>query len=242
MFIPQDRYIKIDTLNTRYFAEGEGSTVVLVHGLGGSASGWLPSIEAIAARHRLYAMDLPGHGRTDPADYEVLNPAFMANFVNHFMQEFKLERAHIVGHSMGGAVAMQLAIDHPERVDHLVLADSGGLGKEIGILLRFLSLPLIGEWLAGRDFSQGIKEYAQATRKSAHNTTFITDELIEALYKVERNPDQAKPLLKALRLGADWRGQKESIYAPILHRLPTICNPTLLIWGRQDVVIPLAHG
>jgi len=64
MYIPQERYINIGGTRTRFFREGEGSPVVLVHGLGGSATGWLPSIEALAARHRVYAPDLLGHGRT----------------------------------------------------------------------------------------------------------------------------------------------------------------------------------
>jgi 4,5:9,10-diseco-3-hydroxy-5,9,17-trioxoandrosta-1(10),2-diene-4-oate hydrolase len=86
------------------------------------------------------------------------------------------------------------------------------------------------------------KKYAAAARKSAQNTTYITDELIENLYPVERNPEQAKPLLKALRLGVNWAGQKKSVYGPILQQLPSIRNPTLVIWGRQDTTIPLSHG
>jgi 4,5:9,10-diseco-3-hydroxy-5,9,17-trioxoandrosta-1(10),2-diene-4-oate hydrolase len=242
MVIPQERYIKIGSINTRFLAEGEGSPVILVHGLGGSASGWLPSFGAIAARHRVYAMDLVGHGRTGQPDSGSLNAADMTGFVKDFMAEFKIERAHIVGHSMGGAISLQIAIDFPERVNKLVLVDSVGLGKEISILLRILSLPLVGEWLAAQDFKHNIKKYAAAVRKSAQNATYITDELIENLYQVERNPEQAVPLLKVLRLAANWTGQKKSVYGPILQRLPSIRNPTLVIWGRQDATIPLAHG
>jgi pimeloyl-ACP methyl ester carboxylesterase len=242
MFMPEERYIKIDSINTRFLAEGEGSPVILVHGLGGSASGWLPSFAALAAHHRVYAMDLVGHGRTGQADNGSLNAAYMARFIKDFIVKFKIERAHIVGHSMGGAVSLQLAIDYPERVNKLILVDSGGLGKEISILFRFLSLPLVGEWLAAMDYRPDIKKYADAVRKSTQNDTYITDELIENLYRVERNPQKAKPLLKALRSGVNWTGQKKSAYGPILQKLSSIHNPTLVIWGRQDTTVPLSQG
>jgi pimeloyl-ACP methyl ester carboxylesterase len=242
LFIPQERYIKIGLINTRYMAEGEGSPVVLVHGMGGSASGWLPSFSAFAAQHRVYAMDLVGHGRTNMVEEASLDAAYLAGFVKDFMAELKIERAHLVGHSMGGAVSLQLAIDYPERVNKLVLVDSSGLGKELTILFRIVSLPLAGELLAAQDYKGDIKKYAAATRKSAKNAANITEELIENLYPVERSPDHVKPLLKVVRQWVNWAGLKKSIYDPILQHLPSIRNPTLVIWGRQDTIVPLALG
>ena len=110
MYIPRERYTKIGILKTCYLAEGEGSPVILVHGLGGSAAGWLPSFGALAARHRVYALDLIGHGRTDPPESGSLHALDLAAFVCDFMTECKVDRAHLVGHSMGGVIALQIAI------------------------------------------------------------------------------------------------------------------------------------
>jgi pimeloyl-ACP methyl ester carboxylesterase len=242
MYVPQERYIKIDSINTRFWAEGEGSPVILLHGWSGSATGWLPSFAAISAQHRVYAIDLIGHGRTGQPDSDSLNAADMAKFVKDFMAENIIERAHIVGHSMGGAISLQIAIDFPERVNKLVLVDSVGLGKEIAMPPRIVSLPLVGEWLLALDYKSDIKKYAATVRKSAQNATYITNELIENLYKVDRNPEHVKMLLKVLRLWFNWTGQKKSVYGPILQQLPSIRNPTLIIWGRQDTTIPLSHG
>lgn len=242
MYIPQERFIKIGKINTRYMAEGEGSPVVLIHGMGGSAAGWLQNFGAFAAQYHVYAMDLPGHGGTDPAGDALPDPAFMSGFVNDFMAEMNIERAHVAGHSMGGGVSLRLAIDYPDRVDKLVLVDSLGFGKELSLLFKIVSLPILGEWLAARDYRMDIKKYAAATRKSARNTAYITDELIAELYRVERKPEHVKPLLKTVRQWVDWTGTKKSVYGPILEQLPSIKNRTLIIWGRQDSIIPLAHG
>ena len=242
MFIPQDRYIKVGKLNTRYMAEGEGTPVVLIHGMGGSAAGYLLNFGALAAHHRVYAMDLPNHGGTDPVGDARPGPAYMSGFVNDFMSELKIERAHVVGHSLGGGIALRLAMDYPRRVDRLVLVAALGLGRQLTPLFRIVSLPLLGEFLAARDYGMDIEKYAAATRKEARNASFITDELIAELYRVERKPEHVRPLLQAVRQWVDWTGVKKSVYAPILRQLPSLKNQTLIIWGRQDSIIPLSNG
>lgn len=242
MYIPQERYIKIDSIDTRYYAEGEGSSVILIHGLGGSACGWLPSIAAIATQHRVYAPDLIGHGRTGRPDSGSLTVADMIRFIRSFMAEFNIDRAHVIGHSMGGAVALMLAIDSPQRVDKLVLVDSGGLGKEVALNLRIMSLPIFGKLLATHLSRVNLEKFANDLRASVENTAYITDALIENLYRVEVNPEHTKMLLKASRLGVTWTGQKKSIYDPMLQQMASIQNPTLVIWGQQDNIVPLSHG
>ena len=242
MYILQERYIKINSINTRFYSEGEGSSVILIHGLGGSACGWLPSIAAVAAQHHVYALDLIGHGRTGQPDSGSLTVADMIRFIKSFMAEFKIDRAHVIGHSMGGAISLMLAIDSPERVNKLVLVDSGGLGKEIALTYRIMSLPFVGELLASHLSRVNLKKFANDLRASVQNAAYITDELIENLYRVEVNPEHAKMLLKASRVGVNWTGQKKSIYGPMLRQLAYIQNPTLVIWGRQDILVPLSHG
>jgi 4,5:9,10-diseco-3-hydroxy-5,9,17-trioxoandrosta-1(10),2-diene-4-oate hydrolase len=243
MTVPQERFIKINAINIRYWAEGQGDPIILIHGMAGSATGWLPSFSALSAQRRVIAMDLVGHGRSgDLPDPCTPDSAYLARFVNDFMAELKIERADIVGHSMGSAIALLLAINFPARVNKLVLVDGMALGPESTPFLRFLSLPLIGELLFAQLYKQDLKKYAADMRGSAQNASFMSDELVENLYQVERTPRNGKTFLRTFRLAFDWRGQKKSTHGLILPKLPTLQNPALVIWGRQDDTNPLAHG
>lgn len=242
MNIPQERFTKVNGIRTRHFAEGEGSPVVLIHGWGGSASGWLPSFGALATRHRVYALDLFNHGLTGQLGSRSLKAEDMAKFVNDFMGELGINRAHMIGHSMGGGISLQMAINFPERLGRLVLADSIGLGKEVDKSARVASLPLVGECWASLTYRNDIAKYGKELRASAQNPASITDELIENLYRVERSPEHARMVLRVFRLWFDWTGQKKSVYDAIIRKLPSIANPTLIIWGRQDATVPLSHG
>ena len=242
MFIPADKYIKIDSINTCYWAEGEGSPVVLLHGMGGSAAGWLPSLGAFESQHRIYAPDLIGHGRTAKLDSDSGGFSDLVKFVHDFMTELKIDRAHIVGHSMGGAIALRFAMDHPERIGKMVLASSGGLGREITPLFRIMSIPVIGEILAALNATSDVKKFGDNVRKGSKNPAKITDELIEILFRIEQKPGQYKTTLKFLREGVNFLGQRPGYIGPILQGLPSLDLPILLIWGRQDDLVPFAHG
>ena len=158
---PKDRYIKVGKVNTHYWEEGtQGSPVILIHGIGCYIELWSPTFEALAAQHRVYALDLLGHGRTDkPQDvsYKLEN---LAQFVNNFMTALGIEHAHVVGHSLGGAIATKLCLLYPTLVDKLVLAAPGGLGKEGPIAFRIASLPILGELLTRPSRSSSGEKWA----------------------------------------------------------------------------------
>jgi pimeloyl-ACP methyl ester carboxylesterase len=242
MLVPDEHYVKIGSINTRYWAEGEGYPVVLVHGMGGSATGWLTSIGGLSAQYRIYALDLIGHGRTDKPQSMPYKFFDLVKFVNEFMTELKIDQAHIVGHSMGGAISMRLAIDFPTCSRKLILVDTAGLGREIKYLYRLVSIPIVGEILASQAYTPDVKKFGNGLRSAAKNTTYITDELVENIFRIEESPTQYKNTLKILRTCVNWVGQKKSFYAPIMQQLPSITNPTLVIWGRQDDVVPIKHG
>lgn len=242
MFIPEDRYVKVGSVNTHYWVEGQGAPIVLIHGISGSAAGWLLCFERLAAHYRVYALDLPGHGETELLPAASGSPDYMAGFVKDFMAALQIERAQIFGHSMGGVVAIHLASAYPERVDQLILANPGGMGKEIGLIFRLLSIPGLGDWLAAREFSIDQKKYGENMRTSALNVGFITDELVEALYRLERKPALLKTILRILRGGVNWTGQKESGYTATRRHLAGLRCPTLIVWGKQDDVLPVEHA
>src|SRR5918999_355962 len=119
---------------------GAGPPVVLVHGIGDSSATWKPVLPALAKRHLVIAPDLLGHGSSDKprADYSV---AAYANGVRDLLGVLGVERATLVGHSLGGGVAMQFAYQFPERTDRLILVSAGGVGREVNPVLRAVSLP-----------------------------------------------------------------------------------------------------
>ncbi len=128
---PQDRYVQVGQINTRYWTEGDkGTTVILLHGIGSSVETWTYNISVLAQHHRVYAVDLVGAGRSDkpPATYSL---TYLAQFVLGFMDAMSIECASLVGNSLGGGVALQFALNFPQKVEKLVLVNSLGLGKEI---------------------------------------------------------------------------------------------------------------
>jgi 2-hydroxy-6-oxonona-2,4-dienedioate hydrolase len=124
-----ERTIDIEGLRTHYLTAGSGPPLVLVHGVGTSAGEWSRVLPTLARDHLLYAIDLPGFdGSARPPDY---SPAFSARFVGAFLDALRVERPAVIGNSLGGLVAMHLALCDPERISSLILSDSAGLGRAV---------------------------------------------------------------------------------------------------------------
>lgn len=242
MALPREHYVRVGPINTRYWVQGEGMPVILVHGLGGSATGWLLSFDSISTQHRVYALDLIGHGKTDTPNLSQFQFQDLVEFLCEFISILGIESAHLVGHSMGGAITLQFAIQYPERARKLVLVDSGGLGKEVGFLLRLASVPVLGDLVTSWTYTSDVNKFGKNLRSSSAHPDFITDELIQNIFAVEQSSAQYKSTLKILRMCIDTRGQKQKLYEPILHQLSSLTNPTLVIWGQQDELLPLKHG
>jgi len=238
MKAPQDRYLQVGQFNTRYWAEGsQGSPVVLIHGIGCYIENWLPSFGALAVQHRVFAPDLLGHGRTDKPLNVSYKIADLAKFVMDFMAAAGIERAHVVGHSLGGAIATRLALSYPTAVNRLVLVASAGLGKEVILALRLMTLPVLGEFLSRPSLSGS----ASLAKLAVYDPAAITDESVGLDYQLATMPNAQKAFLRCGRANSSPFGQAESMYGPNIRGLPTIANPVLVVWGRQDQFIPVAH-
>ena len=124
-------FTEVGGLRVRYADRGFGDSVVLLlHGFGGDLDNWMFNLDSLAEKHRLLALDLPGHGQSVKTN---VDPSLsgMATFVRKFLDGLSVSSVHVVGHSMGGAIAMQLASDSPETVKSLGLICSAGLGPDI---------------------------------------------------------------------------------------------------------------
>jgi len=239
MNTPKDHYRKIGKINTRYWIDGDqGSPIILIHGIGEYLESWLPSFNALAAQHRVCAVELPGHGRTD----KPLNVSYTVGSLSHFIKDFmaalSIDKAHIVGHSLGGAIGTRVALVHSAAVERLVLVSSAGLGKEVTMMLRISSVPILGELLTRPSLSGSASLY----KTLVHNSAIITDDLIELEYQMSKLPGAQEAFLKTLRANGNIFGQKESMYDVNVRGIATITNPVLVVWGQQDRVIPAAHA
>jgi len=235
---PEVQYTKVGQVNTRFWALGnEGSTVLLIHGIGGSLEDWILNAEAIAKNHRVYALDLVGYGHSDKpsASYSF---SYMAQFVKDFMEAESIDRASLIGHSLGGGVSLQFSIQFPDKVDKLVLVGSAGLGQQVTLLLRVLTLPIIGKFLA-RPSRKGTADFLKAC---LYDSALVTDELIDFGYSLASLPGAQDALLSTVRTLGNIRGMRKDALRPIAENLTNITVPTLIFWGEQDRIIPVAHA
>lgn len=231
----QDRYVKVGSVNTRYWQAGDsGNTVILLHGGGGYIELWKYNIFELAKHHRVYAFDMVGAGRSDKsnADYTF---DFMAQFTRDFMQALDIPQASLIGTSAGGGVALTFALNFPELVDRLILVGSAGLGQEISFLLRITTLPGLGR-LFRSPSKTGV---AVLCKQAVYDSKLITNEIVEEFYQMATLPGAAEATLNVGRSNFNIWGQ---FYQSIVERLQTISAPTLIIWGRQDPMVPVSHA
>ncbi|QLL06951.1 alpha/beta fold hydrolase [Mycobacterium vicinigordonae] len=232
------RTINLHGDRVAYRDEGAGDVLLLIHGIGGSSNNWRAIIPALSKKFRVIAPDLLGHGQSDKprGDYSL---GSFAVLLRDFLDALGIPQATIVGHSLGGGIAMQFAHQHRDYCERLILISSGGLGAEVSRMLRLASLP--GSAMALRLISS---KPAIAARKAVTSLR-PTDQSAERVsdhweaHAALSNPENRKALLRTLRAVVDRKGQ----YVCALNRLH--CNaavPVLIISGDQDRVIPVTHA
>ena len=235
---PKDHYIKVGNINTRYWVLGDqGVPVILIHGLGASAEIWQKNVEALAEQYRVYVPDLVGFGRSDKPSVDY-SPSYFTGFINDFMNALNIKRTCLVGNSLGGGIALQYALQFPHKVEKLVLVDSAGLGKEVTFPLRLMSLPVIGE-LMTRPSRKGVYLYF---KPAVGDPVLLTEDFIDLYYELHSLPGAQKSMLRVLRSISNIRGGRTKILRTVMARLHTITVPTLIVWGKQDKVLPVRHA
>jgi len=227
-----------------YFDVGSGPPVVFVHGLLGSHRTWAHLLSALGADHRVVAPDLVGHGGSAKprGDYSL---GAHAATLRDLLDQLGLDRVILVGHSLGGGIALQFAYLFPTRVQRLVLVSSGGLGRELSLLLRAATLPgaewvlplLASSWARGRVEAVGRGVGRLLGRVGMRPGSDLT-EAWRGFVSLG-DADSRRAFLASSRAVIDPGGQTVTA-RPHLHRLATV--PTLLVWGARDRVIPSMHA
>src|SRR5919106_768164 len=219
---------------------GQGPLIVLIHGITGRSDQWEPAIEHLAAEHTVLAPDLFGHGESAKprGDYSL---GAYASAVRDTMVALGHERATIVGHSLGGGIAMQFAYQFPERCDRLALVSSGGLGREGHPLLRAATLPGSELVLPLLTHARVLAAGEAIGRAIGFLRLQAGPDLAEIArgFRSPRDAEARSAFIASMRAVLDPGGQRVSA----LDRLYLAESlPSLLVWGEADPVIPVAHG
>lgn len=219
---------------------GDGPAVLLIHGVGDRSATWLPVMAELARSYQVIVPDLLGHGASDKprADYSV---AGYANGMRDLLGVLGIERVSLVGHSLGGGVAMQFAYQFPERVERLTLVSSGGLGQAVHPALRMVSVPGASLLLSALRFPGARAQTAVVVRALKLLNTDLGLDAPDLIRLADALPDLAarSALVRALRSVVDWRGQAVTM---LDRAYLTTGMPTLLVWGARDAVLPVEHA
>ena len=219
-------FTEVGGLRVRYADRGFGDSVVLLlHGFGGDLDNWMFNLDSLAEKHRVLALDLPGHGQSVKTN---VDPSLsgMATFVSKFLDVLSVSSVHVVGHSMGGAIAMQLASDSPETVKSLGLICSAGLGPDIN-----------SDYLRGFVEAQSQQELKLVLQQLFVDESLVNLQLVNDLLNYKRM-DGVEATLKALSETLISAGEQTFLTDNIV----ASGIPVLVIWGKQDRIIPVSHA
>jgi pimeloyl-ACP methyl ester carboxylesterase len=223
-----------------YRCAGSGPAIVLVHGITSTSATWEQVMPYLATRFTVIAPDLIGHGESAKprGDYSL---GAYASGVRDLMVTLGHESATFVGHSLGGGVVMQLAYQFPERCERLVLVDSGGLGREVSLLLRAATLPLsevVLQLLASTRVLDAGRSVGRLFGRLGIRAGTDMGELARGHASLE-DPEARAAFVHTLRTIVDPSGQRVSA----TDRLYLAENiPFMLVWGARDSIIPVDHG
>lgn len=222
-----------------YRRSGTGEAVLLIHGLAGSSMTWRAVHAKLSMTHDVIAPDLLGHGESAKPMGDYSLGAF-ASGLRDFLAAIDVPSATVVGHSFGGGVAMQLAYQHPELVDRLVLVGSGGLGREVSWLLRLVSLPG-AEHLMPLIFPRLVADAGNDVGRLLGKLGVRAPRLSEMWrsYASLAGTENRKAFVRTIRGVIEPGGQTVNA----LDRLYLAAHlPTLIVWGERDDIIPVAHA
>ena len=233
------RHATIHGHQVRYRMAGQGPVILLIHGMAGSSRTWLDVMKILARDYTVIAPDLLGHGESAKpvGDYSL---GAYASGLRDLLVGLGFEKATLVGQSLGGGVAMQLAYQHPEMCQRLVLVASGGLGREVSWVLRALALPG-AEYVipplfprAARRAGDKLVRFFQERGVRAPHVA----EMWQAYASLTETPNR-RAFIRTVRAVIDPGGQTVSA-RDRLYLAAAV--PTLIVWGDQDEIIPVAHA
>jgi len=223
----QYEFVETSVGRIRYALRGdEGPVVVLIHGFGGDLDNWLFNIDALAEKTRVYAIDLPGHGQSIK---QIEDPGLsgLANAVRAFMSTVEIDSVHLVGHSMGAAVAATVVSETPDLVQSLSLVSAAGLGVEIN-----------SAYIDGFVAAVSRRELKPVLLNLFADPSLVSRAMVDELLKYKRL-DGVRDALTHLASNLFVDGRQKTILA---EQISDLGVRTLVVWGSEDQVIPASHA
>src|SRR5665213_1264821 len=222
-----------------YRRGGQGSVLLLLHGIAGSSLTWVPAMSLLQSDYTVLAPDFPGHGASEKplGDYSLGN---LASAMRDFLNLLGIDRATVVGQSFGGGVALQFAYQFPEHCERLVLVDAGGLGREVNWILRLATLPGV-EYVMPALFPAFVRNWGDPVVRLFGGRGFRNSQAAEMWrsYKSLTEAESRHAFVRTMRSVIDPGGQSVSASDRLYL---TAHTPTLIVWGDHDRIIPLHHA
>jgi len=229
--------VRVEAHRLCYAVKGGGEPIVLIHGYGAGMWVWEKQMDVLAKDYQVFAIDLPGHGFSDRPKIEY-TPETYVRSLKGFMEGVGIEKAVLIGNSMGGGIAWGMAVSFPERVEKLILIDAVPpdvldqvQNNSFRMLVEAKDLPLFPYLIIAsrnRDSIQGVLE------ECVSDKSLITREIIDRAFRLLRITGTTRVLASTFRHATEALKFKES--------LSLIPHPTLVIWGEQDLIFPVTVG
>src|SRR5271165_7152023 len=219
--MPAEQTVMVFGQSIHYSEAGQGPTVILLHGLGANAGIWVANIGPLSAHYHVIALDQIGFGHSDKPliDYKI---ATFVDFLYGFMQSQRIVKATLVGNSLGGWIALDFALQHPEMVEKLVLVDAGGLSFES-------APPTINLNPASLDDTKKVLAVV------FYNQAMVTDLAVAAVFSRHLKDNDGYTIRRTMD-GIITTNQREDT------KLSSVHTPTLVVWGANDALLPLSMG
>ncbi len=234
------QYLVVHGYRRAFRISGSGPALLLLHGLACDSSTWLDVIPTLSEHYTVIAPDLLGHGESDKPDADYSLGGY-ANGMRDLLTVLGIDKVTVVGHSFGGGVAMQFAYQFPDRTERVVLVSTGGLGRDVTPLIRFLTVPGSSAALAAATFRPWRPLVAGGMRALSRTPLSATRDLDEVarIYESLADPATRRAVQRVTSHVLNWKGQFVTMTdRSYLARL----MPVLVVWGRDDMVIPSKHA
>jgi len=216
------RNIAVGELDIHYFSGGQGDPLLVIHGGSHGARDWMENMEELAGNYTIYVPDLPGFGRSQMMEGEYYIPE-LVEFVDRFSHNLGLKDFHLMGHSLGGGIALSYALKFPHKIKKLVLVSSLCLGREIALWIRFLANPKVCRALGA------------VTLAVLRSVKWLVKQLLIPVEFV------IPFSVTSIVLGSSITTLKEQTTV-LVNRLSEIMVPTLVVWGAKDPIVPAKHA
>jgi pimeloyl-ACP methyl ester carboxylesterase len=221
---PNGKFLQAGEVNVYYHEAGSGYPLICLHGGGPGASGWSnfqSNFHDLSTHHRTILMDLPQYGKSDKPTIKNNWLAFCAGVLRNFMDSLGIQKAHFIGNSMGGQAAIKLAIDNPDRIDHLVVIGSTPVKTTVFQPMPLEAIKNIVTYYEGEGPSPA--KMRQLLGSLVYSSSFVTEELVQERFEASNGPD-------VVRLFKNYFPPLEDLY----FELDRVRAKTLIVWGQDD--------